>query len=105
MEMPPVQVQNVNPVPDLGTPREGQNLVHRNVPEIQSPAQVRVRFDREEAKCAVEDPLDLGLLPSATDQSAANVSRRRPASMTSKPVVLSVAMSRSADWARLSIVS
>ena len=71
VEVPLVQVQNVNPVPDFGTPREGQNLVHRDVPEVQSPAQFRVRLDREEAKRAVEDPLDLGLLPAATDQRAA----------------------------------
>ena len=38
VEVPPVQVQNVNPVPDFGTPREGQNFVDRDVPEVQSPA-------------------------------------------------------------------
>ena len=71
MEAPTVQMQNVNPIPDLGAPREGQHLVDRDVPEIQSPAQVRIRLDREKAKRAVEGPLDLGLFLSATNQGAA----------------------------------
>jgi hypothetical protein len=71
VEVPFVKVQDIDPVPDFRTPREGQNLVHRDIPEVQSPANFRVRFDRKEAKGAVEDPLDLRRLPRAADQRTA----------------------------------
>jgi hypothetical protein len=65
-----VQVNDIQAVPQLRSAGECKNLVCCGVPEVEAPPKLRVRFDREKAKRAVENPLDLRLPASSLNDCA-----------------------------------
>ena len=66
-----MQMHNVNPITNFGTTRKRQNLVHGDIPKIQSPAEFGVGFDGEKAKGTVEHPFDFCLPLAAFHEGAA----------------------------------